>query len=179
MWEACGRTAGYWAIDVNKRFLIFLAAGLAVVGALIFVFLTATAGAHLRLEGKILKVRVLALPDNMASLVVVDFRATNPSDVLFVGSSVTLLLDPASGPTVEGTPISKPDVENIFRYEKLLGPQFNPVYSLQDKIPPHDRVDRMTAARFDLPASAIDNRKALRIRIEDVDGAVAEFGETK
>jgi hypothetical protein len=170
---------GCWAINVNKRFLIFLVAGLAVVGGLLFIFLTATAGAHLRLEGKILKVRVLALPNNAASLVVVDFRATNPSDVLFVGSGVTLLLDPATGETVSGAPISKPDVENVFRYEKLLGPQFNPVYSLQDRIAPHQRVDRMTAARFELPAAAIDSRKALRIRIEDVDGAVAELGESK
>jgi len=162
---------------VNKRFLVFLLAGLAVVGVLLSIFLTATSGAHLRLEGKILKVRVLALPGNAASLVVVDFRATNPSDVLFVGNAVTLLLDPASGATVEGTPVSKPDVENVFRYEKLLGPQFNPVYSLQDRIPPHQRVDRMTVARFDLPESAIDSRKALRIRIEEVNGAVAEFGE--
>ncbi len=177
MWGACAPTAGCSAINVNKRFLIFLAAGLAVVGVLLYVFLFATAGAHLRLDGKILKVRVLALPDNAASLVIVDFRADNPSDVLFVGSSVTLHLEPLTGEAVDGTPISKPDVENVFRYEKLLGPQFNPVYSLQDKIPPHQRVDRMTAARFELPAAAIDSRKSLRIRIEDVNGTVVEFGE--
>jgi hypothetical protein len=162
---------------MDKRFLIFLVAGLGVVGVLLGIFLTATAGAHLRLEGKILKVRVLALPGNAASLVVVDFRATNPSDVLFVGSSVTLRLNPASGEAIDGLPISKPDVENVFRYEKLLGPQFNPVYSLQDRIPAHQRVDRMTAARFDVPEADINNRKNLRVRLEDVDGAVAEFGE--
>lgn len=164
---------------MNKRTLIFLLAGLAVVGGLLSLLLTSTTGAHLRLDGKILKVRVLALPGDQASLVIVDFRATNPSDVPFVGSAVTLRLDLAAGDTVEGTPISKPDVENVFRYEKLLGPQFNPVYSLEDRIAPHQRVDRMTAARFDLPESAIDNRKGLRLRIEDVDGTVAEFGEGK
>ena len=179
MWGACGPTADCSATNVNKRLLISLAAGLAIVGGLLYVFLTATAGAHLRLDGQILKVRVLALPDNMASLAIVDFRATNPSDTTFVGSSVTLRLEPVTGPAVDGLPISKPDVENIFRYEKLLGPQFNPVYSLQDKIGPRQRVDRMAAARFDLPAAAVDSRKGLRIRIEDVDGTVAEFGESK
>jgi hypothetical protein len=163
---------------VDKRILIFLA-GLAVVGGLAFVMLTANSGARLRLDGKILKVRVLALPDGAACIVVVDFRATNPSDVRFVGSSVTLRLDPASGEPVEGAPISKTDVENVFRYEKLLGPQYNPVYSLQDRIDPHQTVDRMTAARMPLPEAAINSRKALRLRIEDVDGAVAELGEAK
>ena len=162
---------------MDKRTPIFLVAGLAVVGLLVFVFLSATSGAHLRLEGKILKVRVLALPENMASLAIVDFRANNPSNAAFIGSSVTLRLVTATGATLDGTPISKPDVENVFRYEKLLGPQFNPVYSLQDKIGPHQRVDRMTAARFELPAAAVDSRKDLRIRLEDVDGTVEEFGE--
>jgi hypothetical protein len=164
---------------VSKRFLIFLLAGLAVVGALLFTLFTASEGSHLRLEGKILKVRVLPVPESTASLVVVDFRATNPSNIPFVGGSVTLRLDPASGEAVEGTPVSKPDIENIFRYEKLLGPQYNPVYSLQDRIAPHQTVDRMAAARLEVPEAVVNGRKALRIRIEDVDGAVAELSEGK
>jgi hypothetical protein len=35
----------------------------------------------------------------------------------------------------------------------------------------------MTAARFNLPEADINSRKNLRVRLEDVDGAVAEFGE--
>jgi hypothetical protein len=162
---------------VNKTFLLFLLAGLAVVGGLIFTMFTTTKDAHLRLEGRILKVRVLALPDSAAALVVVDFRATNPSNVPFVGSSVTLRLEPASGEPVEGLMISKPDVENMFRYEKLLGPKYNDVYSLQDRIAPHQTLDRMAAARFNVPEAAINNRKAIRIRLEDVDGAMAELSE--
>jgi len=82
---------------MSKGFWIFLAAGLAVVGGLIFTMLTATQGAHLRLEGKILKVRVLALPGSAASIVVADFRVTNPSNVPFVVNSVTFHLQPATG----------------------------------------------------------------------------------
>jgi hypothetical protein len=157
---------------------MFLLAGLAVVGVFLFTVFTATKGAHLRLEGKILKVRVLPLPGSAASLVVVDFRATNPSNVPFVGNAVTIRLEPATGDVVDGTPISKPDVENVFRYEKLLGPKYNDVYSLQDKIAPHQTVDRMAAARFELLEPAIKGRKAIRIRLEDVDGTVAELSET-
>ena len=162
---------------MSKTFWIFLLAGLAVVGVFLFTVFTATEGAHLRLEGRILKVRVLALPGSAASLVVVDFRATNPSNVPFVGSSVTIRLEPATGDAIEGRPISKPDVENIFRYEKLLGPKYNDVYSLQDRIAPHQTLDRMAAARFELLEPAIESRKAIRIRLEDVDGVVAELSE--
>jgi hypothetical protein len=162
---------------VDRRFWIFLVLGLAVVGAGIFMLLTTTSGAHLRLEGKILKVRVLPLTGSAASLVIVDFRATNPSDVPFVASSVTLQLDPAKGDTLDGTPISKPDVDNVFRYEKLLGPKYNDVFSLQDRIAPHQTADRMAAARFNITESAVNSRKALRVRLEDVDGAVAELTE--
>ena len=162
---------------MSKGFWMFLAAGLAVVGALVFTMFTATQGAHLRLEGKILKVRVLALSGSAASIVVVDFRATNPSDVPFVVNAVTLHLVPATGDAVDGQIVSKADIENIFRYEKLLGPKYNPVLSLQDRIPPHQTLDLMAGARFELPEAAINARKKLRIRIDDVDGAVAELSE--
>jgi hypothetical protein len=162
---------------MSKGFWIFLAAGLAVVGGLIFTMLTATQGAHLRLEGKILKVRVLALPGRAASIVVVDFRATNPSNVPFVVNSVTLHLEPATGDAADGTTISKNDIENIFRYEKLLGPKYNDTLSLQDRIGAHKTSDLMAGARFEVPEAIVNGRKSIRLRIEDVDGAAAEITE--
>ena len=122
-------------------------------------------------------VRVLALTGSGASLVILDFRATNPSNVPFVANSVTLHLQPATGDAVDGQTISKADIENVFRYEKLLGPKYNPILSLQDRIPPHQTVDLMAGARFELPEAAINARKAIRIRIEDVDGTAAELSE--
>jgi len=162
---------------MSKGFWIFLAAGLAVVGGLIFTMLTATQGGHLRLEGKILKVRVLALPGSAASIVIVDFRVTNPSDVPFVVNSVTLHLQPATGDAADGATISKRDIENMFLYEKLLGPKYNDTLSLQDRIAPHKTADLMAGARFELPEAAVNSRKAIRLRLEDVDGAAAEVTE--
>jgi len=162
---------------MSKGFWIFLAAGLAVVSGLIFTMLTATQGAHLRLEGKILKVRVLALPGRAASIVVVDFRVTNPSNLPFIVNSVTFHLQPATGDAAYGTTISKSDIENIFRYEKLLGPKYNDTLSLQDRIAPHRTADLMAGARFELPETAVNSRKSIRVRIEDVDGAAAELTE--
>jgi len=124
-----------------------------------------------------LKVRVLALPGSAASIVVVDFRVTNPSNVPFVVNSVTLHLEPAKGDAADGNTISKSDIDNMFRYEKLLGPKYNDTLSLQDRIPAHKTADLMTGARFELPESVVNGRKSIRLRIEDVDGAAAEVTE--
>ena len=51
--------------------------------------------------------------------------------------------------------------------------------SLQDRVAPHETVDRMVAGRFELPEAAIDRRKSLRLKIEDVDGTAAEIAEPK
>jgi hypothetical protein len=112
-------------------------------------------------------------------ILMVDFRATNPSDVPFVVSSVKLRLDPASGEPVEGMQASKSDIQEIFQYEKIVGPKYNEVLSLQDRIAPHQTVDRMTGARLEVPEAAINSRKALHLQIEDVDGTVAELTESK
>jgi hypothetical protein len=161
---------------VSKQFWLLLIAGLAIVGAGLSLLMVGTKGNHLELTGAILHTRVLAL-NPKASIVIVDFRVKNPSDVPFVVRSVTILLDPASGEAPEGQGVSKADVDNLFKYEKLLGPKFNEVLSIRDKIAPHQSVDRMAGARFELSDSAIDARKSIRVRIEDLDGTVAEISE--
>lgn len=161
---------------MNKQFWILLGVGLAVVAAGLGILLVGTKGNHLELDGTILHTRVMQL-NSKASLVIVDFRVRNPSDVPFVVKSVTMQLAPAAGEPADGTPISKPDMENVFQYEKLLGPKFNEVLSIRDRIEPHQSIDRMAGARFELSESEIDARKSLRLRIEDLDGTVAEIGE--
>jgi hypothetical protein len=161
---------------MSRTFWSLLGVGLAVVAVVVAVTLWGTQGAHLQLDGKILKVRVLSLNPN-ASIVVVDFRAKNPSDVLFLVKNVTLVLTPATGEPVEGATISKADIDNVFKYEKLLGGKYNDVLSIRDRIEPHQSVDRMAGARFELGEAAIDARKSLKLQIEDMDGAIAEIGE--
>jgi hypothetical protein len=162
---------------MNKK-LAILFAGL-VVGAIgVAVLLLSTKGGHLELTGQILKVRVLSLNPN-ASLVMVDFRVANPSDVRFVVRSAGMVLTPQSGEPVEGAFISKADVENVFKYEKLLGPKYNDVLSIKDPIAARQTLDRMIGARFELPESAIEARKNLRVHIEDLDGTEADIVEKK
>ncbi len=163
---------------MKTRYFTFLILGLAIVTAALFFVFTATEGAHLRLDGKILKVRVAPLPgSDESSLLMVDFRVANPSDVRFVIGSAKVLLTPATGAAVEGTTISKPEVNTLFQYQKLLGPKYNDVLSLQDRVDPHASLDRMMGVKFDLSDAAIASRKNLVVRLEDVDGTVAEIAE--
>ncbi len=159
---------------MNKQFLAFLAIGLAVVGIGLYALVYSTKGSHVDLKGEILKVRVLALNDK-ASLVMLDFRATNPSDLRFVIKTVQIIIDPPQGDPVEGAIISKADVDNVFKYQKLLGPKYNDVVSIKDTIKAHQTADRMAGARFELPEAEIDKRKAIRLRIEELDGVIVEI----
>jgi hypothetical protein len=65
----------------------------------------------------------------------------------------------------------------VFEAQRLIGPHFNDVLSLQDRIPPNKTLDRMTGARFEVPEPEVDQRKSLVLRLEDVDGTVAELAE--
>jgi hypothetical protein len=163
---------------MSKQFWGFLLAGLAIVGVVVYVSLFANKSSHLELDGDILKVRVMALSP-AASLVVADFRVTNPSGLAFVVKSVKARLELKSGDTLEAEPISKVNLENVFQYEKLIGPQYNSALTLRDAVPAHGTVDRMVGVRFEVPESAIESRKALRLRIEEFEGPVAEIGEKK
>jgi hypothetical protein len=163
---------------VTKQFWIILGLGLAVVAAGLSVLLVSTKSGHLELDGSILKVRVLEMNPN-ASLVIVDFRVKNPSDVRFVVKNVITRFEPLKGEPVDGTPISKFDIENVFKYEKLLGPKFNDVLSIPDEVRPHQTVDRMVGARFEMGEAALDLRKSIHLMIEDMDGTIADISEKK
>ena len=161
---------------MSKQFWIFLAIGLGVVAVVLTGIWFGSKGAHLELNGNILKVRVLAAGEK-SSLVVVDFRVVNPSGVPFVVSDVSLKLTPPTGEPVEGIAASRSDIEKVFQAQKLIGPHFNEVLAVKDRVPPGTTLDRMTGARFELPEPAINQRKAIVLRLEDVDGTVAEITE--
>jgi hypothetical protein len=163
---------------VSKQFWICLIAGLAVVGVALGFLLIGTKGNHLELTGTILKVRVMPLSP-VASLVIVDFRVNNPSDVPFVMKDASLTLEPAEGATLDGMGVAKSDIENVFKYNPILGPKFNDVLGIKDKIAPHQRLDRMAGARFEIPEAQAEDRKAIHLHIEDLDGVTADLVEKK
>jgi hypothetical protein len=157
---------------------MFLVIGLAVVGMGIGFLWIGTKGNHLELTGTILKVRIMPLSPT-ASLAIVDFRVVNPSDIPFVMKGATLTLEPASGEILDGMVVSKPDVENVFKYNPILGPKFNDVLGIKDRIEPHQRLDRMVGARFEIPEAQAEERKAIHLHVEELDGVTADFVEKK
>ncbi len=157
---------------------MFLLVGLAVVGVGIAFMWIGTKGNHLELDGTILKVRLLPLSD-VASLAVVDFRVTDPTDIPFVMKSASLTLETATGEMLDGMTVSKSDIENVFKYNPILGPKFNDVLGIKDRIEPHQRLDRMVGARFEIPEAQAEDRKAIHLHVEEMDGVTADLVEKK
>ena len=148
-----------------------------VVAIAVMLVLHGQKGAHINLTGKILKVRTAPIEDN-SSLAVVDFRVTDPADYSFMTDKVTLVLVDASGKRTEGDTISELDAKRIFESMPLLGEKYNPSLLKAERIGAHQTVDRMTSARFEVPESALQSRKNIILRIEEVDGrAVVEIPE--
>jgi hypothetical protein len=157
------------------RWIVPFVVGVAVVGAGLFAVLYFNRGSHLELKGEILKVRSLA--DGDGAIVFADFRVTNTAAVPFVVNSVKMSMETPDGEVAEAVIFSRLDVQNVTRYLKLLGPQYNDVLTIQDKLPPVQTVDRMAAGRFNFPPRFLQQRKTLRLRIEEVDGVVSEIVE--
>jgi hypothetical protein len=152
--------------------------GLAVAALMAAGLLYLNRGAHLVLKGGIQKVRVHGFDDN-SSLVIADFRVSNPSDTLLVVQSVEMFVDTADGQTYDGTTVAEVDAKRVMAAMPELGPKYNPSLIPRDQIRPKETADRMIAARFEVPGAKVEGRRKVRIRIKDVDGAISEIEESK
>jgi hypothetical protein len=115
--------------------------------------------------------------DQRSAVAIVDFRFVNPSDQMFQVRTVTVTIEDARGNLADGRVASELDAQRLFQFYPVLGQKFNDTLRARDKIAARQSMDRMVAARFEMPDSAIAARKNLRIRIEDVDGVVSEIAE--
>ncbi|SRR5579871_5368245 len=158
---------------MSKQFLIFFSVGVLLIGIAIYAVFYTHKGAHLELKGEILKVRTGALSDNDC-IAVLDFRVENISDVPFVVRQVEVTVDKQDGTTAESVTVSKIDLHQLFQFNRFLGDQYNDSLSIKDKILPHQRVDRMVAARFDMPNKDLEAAKAIHLSIQDLDGPLFE-----
>jgi hypothetical protein len=161
---------------MRLRLLGFVLVGLAIVGAALAWLFYAQRGAHLVLEGSVSKVRTVATDDN-SCVAIVDFRFVNVADYRWVIRKVDVLVTDAQGYAVSGSTVSEVDAARLFEYFPLLGPKYNDSLVARARLTPHQTIDRMIAAKFDIPEAQLQARKSLRIRIEDVDGAVSEITE--
>lgn len=163
---------------MSKTLAIAFGIGVAVVAIVVAGVLFMQRGARVDLEGQFLKVRTAPLDEN-SSVAVIDFRFRNPGDVRFVVREVTVVLEDASGNQTVGRTVSEMDAQRLFEGIPLLGKKFNQTLVTRDVVAAHSEEDRMVAARFEVPEAKLDARKRFIIRIEDVDGPVAEISEKK
>lgn len=161
---------------MNKQFLVFLGIGLAVVAAVVSFTWVGTKGAHLTLEGKILKVRTVATDENNAILVL-DFRVTNPTKTQFMVKDAVITVTTADGKEIEGSTIARSDMNRVFDYYKLLGPKYNEVLIMRDRLNGGQSIDRTVAASLPLKVGDIDQRKNIQLQLNDIDGAEFKFTE--
>jgi len=134
-------------------------------------------GAHLELKGEVLKIRTGALSDQ-DSIAVLDFRVENVSDVPFVVRQVEVTADKQDGNAASSSIISKMDLHQLFQYNRFLGDQYNDSLSIRDTIPAHAKVDRMVAARFDIPNKDLESAKTIHLSIQDMDGPLFETSKS-
>ncbi|MBI2686428.1 MAG: hypothetical protein HYX27_08940 [Acidobacteria bacterium] len=158
----------------SKTLLLCAGIGLLIVGVLISGGLLATRGTHLTLDGSIRKTRTAGLSATR-SVIVLDFRATNPADYPFVVKTVEVEITLADGRRAIGQFIPEVDAKLLFPALPALGEKLVPSIATGEKIAKKQTVERMAAASFEAPESDIAARKGVVLRLRDADGPVAEL----
>jgi hypothetical protein len=163
---------------MRNNFLAAFGVGLAIIALAVGGIFLMQRGDRIELPGKILKVRTAPL-DEDSSIAVIDFRMSNPSDILFEVRTVTVEMDDNQGKSYLGQTVSEMDAQRLFEALPVLGAKFNPTLLTRDRLGAHKSADRMIAARFQAPMAMLDSRKRFIVRIEEVDGKSFEYVEQR
>ena len=155
---------------MSRQFLITLLVGVAVIGAGLYTTVRVNKAHLLTLTGTIDNVRAVSLTPE-ATLVIVDFTATNPSAVPFELRELELERVEGDKVTPSGR-LNRSEIENFFDYYKL--PRRGAVFGLGDKVGPGEKVQRMIAARFELLPEGLE-KATYRIRFHHYDNVTAEI----
>ncbi len=158
----------------NRTLLICAGIGLLVIGAMVGGGLFASRGAHLELQGSLRKTRVAALSPTR-TVVVLDFRASNPADYPFVVKTIEVEVTLADGRKEIGQFVPEVDAKSLFPALPALGDKLAVSIGTGEKIGKKQTVERMAAASFNLPEADLEARKGVLLRLRDVDGPVSEL----
>lgn len=161
---------------MRNNFAIAFGIGIAVIALAVAGVLFMQRGSRLELPGKVLKARTAPLDEN-SSVVVIDFRVTNSSDVLFMVRSVSVEMEDNQGKNYVGAIAADMDIKPLFEGVPLLGQKYNATLLMRQTIPPHTSTDRMVAARFQAPEAMLEARKRFIVRIEEMDRTSFELSE--
>jgi len=154
--------------------MIFFGVGILVIGVCIYFVFAETKGRHLELKGEILKIRTGKLGED-DSIAVLDLRLQNISDIPWMVRQVEVTVDKADGTPATGSNIAKSDLKQLFQYNRFLGEQYNDSLAIRDTIPPHEKVDRMVAMRFEMKSTDLDAAKAIHVSVQEMDGPLFEI----
>jgi hypothetical protein len=155
-----------------------LLVGLAVVAIALVGVMFLNRGSHVRLAGAVLKVR-LAPTDTESAIAILDMRLRNPASVPFMVRQVTVHLVEGRGTGRDGDPVAQMDLDRVLEYYKLVGPRYTPMLLPRQRVQPGETLERTVAGSFAVSEAALERRKMLVVRIEDVDGNVTEIEETR
>jgi hypothetical protein len=161
---------------MRRELLLPVGIGIVIVIIVAVIVLKVNLGSHMVLDGSLKSVRTVGI--EQASAMVVDFRLTNPADYPFVVRTVSLIAE-IDGKPVEGTVVADVDAKQLIDYYPAAGPKYNDTLRMKDRINPGQTMDRMVAARFEVPEAKLQARTRLTLRIEEVDGQVTEILEKK
>ena len=163
---------------MNKQVVIVAVIALGIVAAIVGGILFSTRHNKVEVTADILKVRSHQI-DAASTIVAVDFRVNNPSTQQFVVRDVEVFLDTKDGKSLPGDIFSEVDAQRMFEYYKVLGAKHNTTLIRREKVNSGQSVDRMIAARFDANDATVQDRKALRLIIHDIDGPKSEVVESR
>lgn len=157
-------------------FVKYLGIACLIVTVLLALVLWSNRSSQVRLEGKILKTRLIPT-DDAACLAVVEARIDNPAKVLFVVRDVHFKVLLADGTVLDGDPVAQMDLDRVLDFLKIHGPRYNPVLKARDSFKGASQSDRTIVASFPRAVSAIERRKGFIIEVDDVDGPVTRMAE--
>lgn len=161
----------------SKSLWICAGIGLLIVGAMIQGGLFLSRDSHVELVGTIQKVRTGKL-DEQRSVIVADFRVTNPSAYPFQIKDLELDLT-SGGKVLAGRFIPETDTKNLFLGVPELGEKYNPSFRMKEQVAKKQTVDRMLAFGVDAPVNVLEERTKLVLRMREVDGPVSELVEQR
>ena len=142
------------------------AIGVAIVAVLIAAVFFKQRGDHLEPAGTILKVRSIA-SDEQHSIVVLELRIQNDSDVAMRVRDVLMNVKMKDGQEMPGAIISNSDTKQLFTYYPALGEIYNPTLVRDIKISAHQTADFMLAGRIDLPEPQLSERRTISVTVQD------------
>ena len=163
---------------MNRQAVVAGIIALAIASAIVGGILYSTRRNKVEVKGEILKVRSHQIEADK-TIVVVDFRVTNPSTQHFTIREVEVFLDGKDGKSLLGGVFAEIDAQRMFDYYKVLGEKYNVTLMRRERLNSEQTVDRMIAVRFDTSDAGVQDRKNIRLVIHDMHGPKSEIIELR